>query len=53
MDFTMTGELDPAAEALTAVATALESVVRGDSPTPGSSVRLVAHAAAERVPVAA
>ncbi|MFF7689734.1 recombinase family protein [Streptomyces syringium] len=51
--FTMRGELDPAAEALAAVAAALESDVRGDEPTPGASVRLTAPAAAERVSVAA
>lgn len=39
--FTMSGELDPAAEALDGVATALDSDVRGDEPTPGASVRLV------------
>ncbi|MEV7678836.1 recombinase family protein [Streptomyces sp. NPDC088341] len=54
VDFTMRGELDPAAEALAGEATELESEVRGDSPTPGASVRLIAPAAAaERVPVAA
>ncbi|MER5304574.1 recombinase family protein [Streptomyces lasiicapitis] len=51
--FTMSGELDPAAEALDGVATALESEVRGDEPTPGASVRVAEPAAAERVPVAA
>jgi hypothetical protein len=40
LDFTMRGELDPAAEALDGVATALESVARGDAPTEGASVRL-------------
>ncbi|MEV6076041.1 recombinase family protein [Streptomyces sp. NPDC052069] len=39
--FTMSGELDPAAEALAGEATALESVARGDEPTEGASVRLV------------
>lgn len=39
--FTMSGELDPAAEALAGEASALESVARGDSPTEGASVRLV------------
>ncbi len=39
--FTMSGELDPAAEALDGVATALDSETRGDEPTPGASVRLV------------
>ncbi|MFE4609985.1 recombinase family protein [Streptomyces niveus] len=53
VDFTMRGDLDPAAEALAGEATELESEVRGDSPTPGASVRLIAPAAAERVPVAA
>ncbi|MFJ9161234.1 recombinase family protein [Streptomyces griseoviridis] len=41
VDFHMRGELDPAAEALAGVASALESVARGDEPTPGASVRLV------------
>ncbi|SCD35756.1 Site-specific DNA recombinase [Streptomyces sp. OspMP-M43] len=41
VDFTMRGELDPAAEALAGEVSALESVVRGDSPTEGASVRLV------------
>ncbi|MER7123557.1 recombinase family protein [Streptomyces goshikiensis] len=41
VDFTMSGDLDPAAEELDAVATALESETRGDSPTPGARVRLV------------
>lgn len=41
VDFTMRGELDPAAEALAGVVSALESVVRGDSPTEGASVRLI------------
>jgi hypothetical protein len=41
VDFTMSGEPDPAAEALAGVASALESVARGDEPTPGASVRLV------------
>ncbi|MGX1953090.1 recombinase family protein [Streptomyces anulatus] len=41
VDFTMRGELDPAAEALDGVATALDADVRGDEPTPGASVRLV------------
>ncbi|MFE4373184.1 recombinase family protein [Streptomyces sp. NPDC056835] len=53
VDFHMRGELDPAAEALAGEATELESEVRGDSPTPGASVRLIAPAATERVPVAA
>ncbi|MEU9707488.1 recombinase family protein [Streptomyces sp. NPDC047967] len=39
--FSMSGELDPAAEALAGEASALESVARGDSPTEGASVRLV------------
>ncbi|MFJ4705278.1 recombinase family protein [Streptomyces anulatus] len=50
VDFTMRGELDPAAEALDGVATALDSDVRGDEPTPGASVRLVEPV---REPVAA
>ncbi|MFD3638740.1 recombinase family protein [Streptomyces griseus] len=41
VDFTMSGELDPAAEALAGEVSALESVVRGDSPTEGASMRLV------------
>lgn len=41
VDFTMSGELDPAVEALDGVATALDSEARGDSPTPGASMRLV------------
>ncbi|WNF26417.1 recombinase family protein [Streptomyces sp. C11-1] len=41
VDFTMRGELDPAAEALADVVAALESEARGDEPTPGASVRLV------------
>ncbi|MEU3053287.1 recombinase family protein [Streptomyces griseus] len=41
VDFTMSGELDPAAEALAGQASALESVARGDSPAEGTSVRLV------------
>ncbi|MEU8619925.1 recombinase family protein [Streptomyces sp. NPDC048623] len=40
VDFTMNGELDPAAEALTGVASALESEARGDKPTEGAKVRL-------------
>ncbi|MEU7584419.1 recombinase family protein [Streptomyces sp. NPDC041068] len=51
--FTMSGELDPAAEALDAVAEALDSDVRGDTPTPGSSVRVIEPAAVKRVPLAA
>lgn len=39
--FTMSGDLDPAAEALAGEASALESVARGDSPTEGASVRLI------------
>ncbi len=39
--FTMSGELDPAVEALAGEASALESVARGDSLTEGASVRLV------------
>ncbi|GHA75688.1 integrase [Streptomyces termitum] len=38
--FTMSGELDPAVDELGGTATALESEVRGDSPTEGVSVRL-------------
>ncbi len=41
VDFTMSGELDPAAEAVDGVATALESEARGDAPAEGASVRLV------------
>ncbi|MET8706539.1 recombinase family protein [Streptomyces californicus] len=41
VDFIMSGELDPAAEALAGEASALESVARGDSPAEGASVRLV------------
>ncbi|MFI1931174.1 recombinase family protein [Streptomyces sp. NPDC020330] len=41
VDFTMSGELDPAAEALAGEVTELASETRGDSPTPGASVRLV------------
>ncbi|MFE7467230.1 recombinase family protein [Streptomyces sp. NPDC057499] len=48
--FTMSGELDPAAEALAGEVSALESVARGDSPTEGTSVRLVEPV---REPVAA
>ncbi|MEU1018083.1 recombinase family protein [Streptomyces sp. NPDC005900] len=44
--FTMSGELDPATEALAGVASALESAARGDEPTPGASVRLVEPATA-------
>lgn len=40
VDFTMSGDLDTAAEALDGVATALESETRGDSPTEGARVRL-------------
>ncbi|MFJ9207511.1 recombinase family protein [Streptomyces sp. NPDC102264] len=39
--FIMSGELDPAAEELSGKVTALESEVRGDSPTPGARVHLV------------
>ncbi|MCX5398456.1 recombinase family protein [Streptomyces sp. NBC_00102] len=46
VDFTMRGELDPAAEALAGEAAELASEVRGDSPTPGASVRLVEPAKA-------
>ncbi|QEU93683.1 recombinase family protein [Streptomyces kanamyceticus] len=42
--FTMSGELDPAAEALAGEASALESEARGDSPTKGASVCLVESA---------
>ncbi|MFB7919469.1 recombinase family protein [Streptomyces sp. NPDC056061] len=48
--FTMSGELNPAAEELDGTATALESEARGDSPTEGASVRLVGPV---REPVAA
>ncbi|WP_037896975.1 recombinase family protein [Streptomyces sp. NRRL S-920] len=54
--FTMSGELDPAAEALAGEASALESETRGDSPTEGASVRLVEPATVAepvREPVAA
>ncbi|MFI7086762.1 recombinase family protein [Streptomyces anulatus] len=50
VDFTMRGELDPAAEALAGEVTELASETRGDSPTPGASVRLIEPA---REPVAA
>ncbi|MCF3125288.1 recombinase family protein [Streptomyces arenae] len=46
VDFTMSGDLDPAAEALDGVATALESEARGDLPTQGVSVQLTEPAAA-------
>ncbi|MGH4031075.1 recombinase family protein [Actinomycetota bacterium Odt1-20B] len=46
VDFTMSGELDPAVEALDGVATTLESDVRGDTPTPNASVRMTEPAAA-------
>ncbi|MFJ5846793.1 MULTISPECIES: recombinase family protein [unclassified Streptomyces] len=41
VDFTMSGELDPAAEALAGEVTELASEVRGDSPAKGVSVRLI------------
>ncbi|MFE6099770.1 recombinase family protein [Streptomyces laurentii] len=41
VDFTMSGELDPAAEAIAGEASALESVARGDFPTEGAHVRLL------------
>ncbi len=50
LDFTMSGELDPAAEALAGEASALESEVRGDSPTPGSKVRVANPAPASTEP---
>ncbi len=39
--FTMSGEPDPAADALAGEASALEAETRGDEPTEGASVRLV------------
>ncbi|MFJ2132964.1 recombinase family protein [Streptomyces sp. NPDC087845] len=56
VDFTMSGELDPAAEALADVVSALDSDVRGDGPTRGASVRLVetvTHDEPARPPVVA
>ncbi|MFJ1895920.1 recombinase family protein [Streptomyces sp. NPDC088115] len=41
VDFTISGELDPAAEALAGEVTELASEVRGDSPAKGASVRLI------------
>ncbi|MCX5203908.1 recombinase family protein [Streptomyces sp. NBC_00237] len=49
VDFTMSGELDPAAEAVDGVATALDSEARGDTPTEGASVRVVAEPVRELV----
>ncbi|MFE5896844.1 recombinase family protein [Streptomyces sp. NPDC056488] len=46
VDFTMSGELDPAAEALAGEVTALDSETRGDAPTEGAAVRLVEPVAA-------
>ncbi|MEU3074401.1 recombinase family protein [Streptomyces laurentii] len=46
VDFSMSGELNPAAEELDGVATALESATRGDKPTEGASMRLIEPATA-------
>ncbi|MFH8593107.1 recombinase family protein [Streptomyces rimosus] len=50
VDFTMSGELDPAAEALAGEASALESEARGDSPTPGSKIRVAGPSPASTGP---
>ncbi|KOT56242.1 MULTISPECIES: recombinase family protein [Streptomyces] len=50
LDFTMSGELDPAVEALAGEASALESEARGDSPAPGSTIRMTDPAPASTEP---
>jgi DNA invertase Pin-like site-specific DNA recombinase len=54
VDFTMRGELDPAAEAATDTAADQEAETRNDAPpAPGSVARLVSEPAPELVPAAA